>query len=54
MIVVSNTSPIINIAAVGHLNLLKELYGELIIPEGVYDEIVGAEDAGAREIQTCA
>ena len=31
MTVVSNTSPIINLAAIGQLELLKRLYGNTII-----------------------
>jgi predicted nucleic acid-binding protein len=52
MIVVSNTSPIINLAVIGQLNLLRELYDKVIIPQAVYDEIVieGAGQAGAEEI----
>ena len=40
MRVVSNTSPLINLAWIGQLDLLRELYGELLIPEAVWDEIV--------------
>ena len=52
MIVVSNTSPIINLAIVGQLNLLQALYGKVVIPQAVYDEIVieGARQAGAEEV----
>lgn len=53
MIVVSNTSPIINLAGIGHLDLLKQLYGRIIIPQAVYQEIVvtGAGEAGANEVK---
>ena len=53
MIVVSNTSPIVNLATVGHLDLLQQLYGEITIPESVYHEIVivGSGKAGSREVQ---
>jgi len=56
VIVVSNTSPIINLAAIGQLNLLEQLYGRIVIPQGVYHEIVivGAGQAGAAEVQTSA
>lgn len=36
MIVVSNTSPVINLAMVGQLNLLQKLYGQVVIPQAVY------------------
>ncbi len=54
MIVVSNTSPIINLAAVNQLALLQHLYGTIIIPQAVYYEIAvrGSGQAGAIEIQT--
>lgn len=39
MIVVSNTSPIMNLATVGQLNLLNWIYGKIIIPESVLHEL---------------
>lgn len=54
MIVVSNTSPLINLAASGQLDLLQRLYGTILIPQAVYHEIVvkGSGQAGATEVQT--
>ena len=54
MIVVSNTSPIINLAAIGRLELLHSLYDTITIPQAVYYEIAvrGDGQAGASEIQT--
>ena len=53
MIVVSNTSPVINLAVVNHLNLLQKLYSKVVIPQAVYDEIVieGAGQARAEEVE---
>ncbi|WP_293067681.1 hypothetical protein [Okeania sp. SIO2B3] len=51
MIVVSDTSPISNLATVGQLDLLKQIYGEVVIPETVYQEII---NAGATEPATLA
>ncbi|NUQ38653.1 MAG: DUF3368 domain-containing protein [Caldilineales bacterium] len=39
MIVVSNTSPLTNLAAIGQFNLLRHLYGQVHIPEGVWAEL---------------
>lgn len=39
MIIVSNTTPISELAKVGQLNLLKEIFGTLIIPQEVYQEV---------------
>jgi len=56
VIVISNTSPIVNLAAIGRLDLLEQLYGTVIIPKAVYHEIVvlGAGQPGAIEVQTLA
>jgi predicted nucleic acid-binding protein len=43
MIVVSNTSPISNLAAIGQLELLQQLYGNIIIPPAVYQELINSE-----------
>ncbi len=53
MIIISDTSPIINLAAVGQLDLLRQLYGHIIIPQAIYDEIVvaGTGQPGAHEVK---
>lgn len=52
MIVVSDTSPVLNLAAIGQLGLLRRLYGEVVIPQAVYHEIVvlGAGQPGAAKV----
>ncbi|WP_202895440.1 hypothetical protein [Iningainema tapete] len=54
MTVVSNTSPITNLATVGQLNLLQQIYTTIIIPQAVYDEManVGYAVPGSIEVQT--
>ena len=39
MIVVSNTSPLTNLAAIGQFDLLRQLYGRLHIAEAVWEEL---------------
>lgn len=39
MIVVSNTSPLTNLAAIGLFHLLHDLYGQVFIAEGVWAEL---------------
>jgi predicted nucleic acid-binding protein len=39
MIIVSNTSPLTNLAAIEQFELLKQLYGELHIASAVWDEL---------------
>lgn len=54
MLVVSNTSPITNLAAIGQLELLRLLYQTIIIPEEVYTELVlkgGPNNPGATDVQ---
>jgi len=53
MIIVSNSSPLINMARIGKLLLLRDLYGQLTIPEAVWDEVVvdGKNQPGADEIR---
>jgi predicted nucleic acid-binding protein len=38
--VVSNSSPIIHLAKIGRLDLLQDFFGELLIPEAVYEECI--------------
>lgn len=54
MIIVSDTSPINNLAAIHHLHLLHQLYGTVLIPEAVYRELTDPDFpvAGATEVQT--
>ncbi len=53
MSVVSNASPIINLARIGLLDLLRKLYGVLLIPEAVWREVVieGTGQPGAEEVK---
>ena len=37
--VVSNTTPIISLLKIGKLQILKDLYGEILIPQEVFNEI---------------
>ncbi len=52
MIVVSNTSPILNLAAINQLDVLHQLYDTILIPSAVYNEIVvaGSGKPGARNV----
>lgn len=50
MIIVSNTTPLIGLASIQLFQLLEQLFGEIHIPQAVYDEAVvsGHEEGGAR------
>lgn len=39
MIVVSDTTPLISLLKIEHLDLLKKLFGNVLIPQSVYDEL---------------
>jgi len=44
MLIISDTSPITNLLRVGKLEILKELYGEVIVPQKVYEELCNYEN----------
>jgi len=52
MIVVSDTSILVNLALLNRLDILPALYGEVFIPTAVWEEIVilGAGKVGAQDI----
>jgi predicted nucleic acid-binding protein len=56
MIAVCNSSPIIALAGAGQLELLPALYGQIILPDAVFEEITvaGAGEPGAHEIAQAA
>jgi len=51
--IVVNSSVIIALAKVGLLNILSELYKEVIVPKAVYDEVVirGQGKSGSQELE---
>jgi uncharacterized protein len=53
VIVASDASPLITLARAGHLELLHEFYGQILIPREVYEEVTvaGAGLPGADEVQ---
>lgn len=56
MIVVSNSSPLISLGAIGRLALLRDLYGAITVPRAVYEEVAvqGHGRPGAVEVQSFA
>jgi predicted nucleic acid-binding protein len=48
---VSNSGPLITLATIGKLSLLEALFGELCVPQAVYDEVVtyGSGEPGSAE-----
>ena len=56
MIVVSDASPLIYLGGVGRLALLRDLFGRVVVPQQVWDEVVGAgaERPGSTEAAAAA
>jgi predicted nucleic acid-binding protein len=52
MIVVSDASPLLNLAIIGQLNLLSKLYGKVVVPPAVYDEATVSGMPGTGEVRT--
>ncbi|MGD1908367.1 MAG: DUF3368 domain-containing protein [Leptolyngbyaceae cyanobacterium] len=54
MIVISDTSAITNLAAINYLQLLPQLYSQIIIPEAVYRELteIDVPVPGTLEVQS--
>lgn len=56
MTIVSNASPLIALARVGQLELLRQLYNDILIPEAVWREVVeeGADQPGAEAVTSAS
>ena len=54
MTIVTNSTPLIELSKVNQLDLLREVYGIILIPEEVYVEVVvdGIGQAGAAEVKS--
>jgi predicted nucleic acid-binding protein len=52
MIVISNTTPIISLSSIGKIHILKDLFGEIIIPQAVYNEIKAKKRYGYEEVES--
>jgi len=53
MIVICDSSSLINLSLINKLQLLNEMYGEVLIPPGVYNEVVevGANRVGSNDVR---
>ena len=49
MILVSNASPLVNLARIGRLEILRDLFGEVCVPDAVWAEVVVAGEEVAVE-----
>ena len=53
MIVICDSSSLINLSLINQLQLLNEMYGEVLIPPSVYNEVVevGANRVGSDDVR---
>jgi predicted nucleic acid-binding protein len=56
MIVVSNTSPLTSLAAIGHFDLLRKVFGEIHIAHGVWQELNKGDQRhpGSHEVENAS
>lgn len=56
MLIVADAGPLIALSAIGHLDLLRTLYGTVVVPDVVYAEVVrqGAGRPGSAELAAAA
>ena len=56
MIIVSDTTPIISFLKIGQLDILRKIYGSIVIPKAVYAELIAnrAFPDEANAIKNCA
>ena len=50
MIVIADTTPLSELAKVGQMNLLRDLFGQVIIPQEVYNEVTTGTHPAAIEV----
>ena len=55
MIIISDTTPLISLMKISQLKLLKEMFGEILIPEAVFDELTTNDSfkTEAEQIKSC-
>ena len=49
--VIVNSTPIIALCNIGKLHLLRSLYGQIIIPQAVYDEVTSKPDSACIQLK---
>lgn len=48
--VIVNSTPLIILCNIGELDILKELYGKIVIPQAVYAEVTAKRDSACQQI----
>lgn len=50
--VIVNSTPLIVLCGIGKLNILKEMYEEIIIPSAVFREVTAKDDSACVQIES--
>ena len=50
--VIVNSTPLIVLCGIGKLNILKEMYEEIIIPSAVFREVTAKDDSACVQIKS--
>ncbi|MFB2981425.1 DUF3368 domain-containing protein [Microseira sp. BLCC-F43] len=50
MIIISDTTPLSELSKIGQLNLLKDIFGQVIIPQEVYNEVTTGTHPATTEV----
>ena len=45
-----NSTPLIILCNIGKLEILKEMYGEVVIPQAVYTEVTVKKDSACQQV----
>ena len=55
MIVVSDTTPLISLLKINRIDLLEKLFGDILIPQAVFDELTADEEheLTSDEVREC-
>lgn len=49
--VIVNSTPIILFSNINQLEILKQIYGEIVIPQAVYDEVTAKPDSACQNLK---
>ena len=49
--VIVNSTPLIALCNIGRLDLLQSVYGRIVIPQAVFDEVTEKDDSACRQIK---
>ena len=49
--VIVNSTPLIALCKIGRLELLQKIYGEIMIPQAVFNEVTEKDDSACRHPQ---